>query len=430
MGSSYYWFLFSTSCGTAALWIGRMALSWYAVQQTSSATTFAAMMGIAAIAEVYATPVLAPLADFFDRLRVYRIAAALVATLALALWFVVTFLPFSVPALTGLLVVLGLLAAARDPAAGGLVPSVVPAAKLMNAQSFRASASMGAQLAGSVVGASLVSYVGISGAVGVMALLLGAAYVASGRIRLVGPAANPPGGWRVYRATWAARAWAGVRAVWLARSERLTALAAAVANIGIFTFTSILIPLWVAGTLRAPASLMGVLLAAMGVGVIAGGMRVTSVVSTALGRFNAAVAGLALSGSSIAAAAWVGSSASAVALMVAAGLGLSLFMINTSTLRAAATPASFRARMVGGVAFVSACLHPFLSMGAGSLVDAAGVTTAILVSAGCVLAAAALLCLNRDARTLFREPDDALSGAYSRLYPQAFDAPKENDASR
>lgn len=428
LGRNFNLFLASTSMVGFATSCLQLAVSWYAAKVTGSATVFATMVAIAGFAEVYSKPLLSPLADYFDRLRVFRVCAALgAATTALILGSIL-FLPFSAAWLTALLVVLGVLAGLRDPASGALVPTLVASADLTVAQARRSTASTVVQLGGSMTGAALVMVSGVATAAGVAsALLLGGSLLA-GLVRresapsgAAAPAQLVSPSWAHYAQTWRSRTVAGLRAVWRTKCERSTAIANALLNAGLFPMTALIMPLWVSRTLQQPAAVMAFIEGSMALGIVAGSSLINARVSAACGRFWAMTGGLfAVSGTTLVAS-FLTWPPAIMACFFVAGVGVALFFINSSTLRAIATPASFRARMIGGVAFVSCCLYPLISPAVGMFIDRFGPDRAVTACAITILVAGFVLLSNATARRLLSQSNDASVGAYANLYPSAFE---------
>src|SRR5450830_1293559 len=77
MGSKFLFFLASSALNTIALHCVRFGMSWMVMRETGSAITFAAVFSASSLVEVYSKPVLAPVADYFDRLNVYRVCVGL-----------------------------------------------------------------------------------------------------------------------------------------------------------------------------------------------------------------------------------------------------------------------------------------------------------------------------------------------------------------
>jgi MFS family permease len=105
---------------------------------------------------------------------------------------------------------------------------------------------------------------------------------------------------------------------------------------------------------------------------------------------------------------------------VISGIGFAIFNINASTLRAAATPPSFRSRMAAGAAFLSCCLNPFATQGIGLIIESSSPASAVAVCGTLILISTLLLLRNADAKSLMSQSDQDIVGAYAKLYPKAF----------
>lgn len=417
--NTFYCFIAASSLGTLSTTCIRFSIAWYAMQKTGSAVVFAAMIAASGFAEVYSKPLTSPLADYFDRLGIFRICTASPALVAAALLGSVWLMDFSAVWITILLIGLSLVAGLRDPTAAGLVPSLVDAEHMTQAQSLRSSVSSTIGLGGSMLAGLIVAAAGVESGLTVAAVLaiLGvvcAVFVVPTSERL------PPKDFTVYLRTWHHRTVDGMRAVWLTKAERETAFAAALINMAVVPFSGFILPVWVSKDLGSSPALMAYIEGGLAVGVIIGSAFVTTWSNAWLGRFQAMVAGTALMGAGFIVASLLTNPVGIVMCMVFCGIGFMTFAINVSTLRGAATPPAFRSRLFGGVGFLSCCLYPLTSQAFGFVVEHAGAAHAVLVCGGLVLCAACVQFFNRDAKVLLGQPDEAIMGAYGTLYPNAF----------
>ncbi|MGC7404217.1 MFS transporter [Pandoraea pneumonica] len=237
MGSDILFFLASSAFSTVSLHCVRFGLSWLVMRETGSAIAFASIFGVSSLVEVYSKPLLAPMADYFDRLTIYRICICLASVIMFGLMLAVVLFPFSITILTGLLVGLSLIAGLRDPTAAGLIPSLVEANRLTAAQSLGASTSAVVGLCAPMLGAFLLAVGGVSAALGAAAVACATGLLTSFGIRVRrSDFENVPRPWASYAKTWHLRTTDGIRAVVFARSERMTATAIALTNAGLFPF--------------------------------------------------------------------------------------------------------------------------------------------------------------------------------------------------
>jgi MFS family permease len=421
IGASFLFFLLSTTLGTVALHCVRFGVSWLVLRETGSAVSFAIIFSISSLVEVYSKPVLSPMADYFDRLKVYRACVGLASLTALILLLIITLLPFSVWAITGLLMLLSLIAGLRDPTSAGLVPVLVTANRMTEAQSLRSTVSSVVGLAAPMFSALLLAVGGISAALTVAAAVSGLALASTFGVRLIrSDVMAVPRQWSVYIKTWHLRTADGVRAVLMTRSERKMALVVAITNAGLFPFFSVVLPLWVARGLNSSAGMMAVIEVSFSIGILIGSVLLISRANKMMGRFNVVVFGNGLLGVGLVAAAFVTNPVGLAVCFAIGGAGFAIFNINASTLRAAATPPAFRSRMAAGVAFLSSCLNPFATQGIGFVIESSSASTAVAVCGTLILVSTLLLRQNSDAKSLLMRSDQDIVAAYATLYPMAF----------
>lgn len=413
--------LSSFSLGSIALNCVRFGVSWLVMRETGSAAAFAAIFSASSFVEVFFKPVLSPMADYFDRLKVYRICVALGSVLMLALLAAVMALPFSIALLTGLLMLLSLVAGLRDPACAGLVPALVAPERLTEAQALLSSVMSVISLAAPLLSALLLAAGGVPAALAAAVLSATLAAVFARSVKVVHAEALPTKRrWAEYLRSWHLRTADGIRAVCMTRSERFMALVVSLTNAGLFPFFVVVLPLWVGKGMGAGAATMAAVEVAFGVGIFAGSAWLVRRMNQVLGRFFSLVAGNALLGAGLVGAALFRHPAILCAFFLVAGSGFAVFNVNVSTLRAAATPAAFRSRMAAGVAFLSSCLNPFATQGMGFVMEGSGPTFAVTLCGALILVSTALLLRNADAKKLLARSNDEIMGAYATMYPKAF----------
>lgn len=421
LGSSFLFFLAGTTLSTIALYCIRFGVSWLVMRETGSAVLFASIFSASSLIEVYSKPLLSPLADYFDRVKVYRACVVIGSVIISGLLLAVITSQFSVPLFTGLLMALSFVAGLRDPASVGLVPALVAADRLTEAQSFRSSVGSVIGLGAPMLGALLLAVGGVPAAMAAAALTAGLGAVATLGIKVVSDEVMPtPKRLSDYLKTWHLRTVDGVRAIVMTRSERIMAIVVAITNVGLFPFFAVVLPLWVSKGMGASATTMAIIEVSFGVGIFIGSAYLTSRMNDTLGRFLALIVGNALLGAAIVVAAFFNHPVIIFTCFVVGGAGFAVFNINVSTLRAAATPPTFRSRMAAGAAFLSSCLNPFATQSMGSVVDSFGTTFAVALCGGLILISTVLLVRNADAKLLLLRSNEEIVGAYATLYPNAF----------
>ncbi len=421
LGRDFLIFLVATSLGTIATACIRFALSWHIVKVTGSATLFASIIAASHFAEVYSKPLLAPLGDCFRRLRVLRWSFLASFLLAVALVVAVLEGPFSAFGLASILVAMSVVNGLRDPAAAALVPNLVAPEQLTQAQSLRSTVASAIGLAGSILGGLLTAATQATAAIlaGCCLIALASALALAVRAR---SDAGTQTSLKTFASTWHRRTLDGLRATWKTRAERLGALAAALINMGITPLTTLVMPLWVIQGLKAGPTTLAWFETALGVGIIAGSYWGPKHFNRWLGRPRASVLGPLAMGLAIVVAAFQTNVWVIAALMLACGFFFTLLLVNGSTLRAVATPNVYRARMIGGFAFIATCMYPFVSQATGYLVESTSVEWVVALCGLFIMAAGVLVAFNRDAQRLWSQPDADIAQAYAKLYPDAFPA--------
>lgn len=424
IGLNFYLFLTAISLAGIALNCIRFAISWVAMKETESAISFAFIFSMSSLVEVYSRPILSPMADYFDRLRVYRTCIALGLITVVLIFAAIIFFPFSIPILTFLLILLSLIAGLRDPASAGLVTTLVPPEKLTEAQALRTTVSSIVSLGAPMVSALLLASGGSSLALGGAVLASVVAVAITFRIRLSKSVQTDALGarrlWADYFRTWHLRTIDGFRAVFLTRAERNTAVAIAMSNAGLFPFFSVVLPLWVATSLGGSANTMAAIDVAFSLGIFLGSTLVIRRTNMWMGRFSSLVCGNGLMGAALLAASFTSNLLVLILCFVFGGVGFAMFNITAGTLRAAATPMHFRSRVAGGVAFISSCLSPFAVQSMGFVVQWQSASVAVALCGALILSATLVLIKNKDAKSLLKRPNEDLVDAYANMYPHAF----------
>jgi DHA3 family macrolide efflux protein-like MFS transporter len=421
MRANFLFYLASAALNTIALHCIRFGMSWLMMHKTGSAIAFAAVFSISSLIEIYSKPVLVPIADYFNRLNVYRICVGLASLLTLALMLTVSFLPFSISLATSMLVALSLIAGLRGPASTGLVPTLVSPDRLIAAQSFSASTNSVVGLAAPMLGAALLAIGGVPAALCAAAIAGTVSLLTSFGIRILHvDSVVFPKRWSEYFRTWHLRIAAGIRAVALTRSERTTAIVIALTNAGLFPFFTVVLPLWVVRGLHASAGTMAIIEIAFGIGILGGSVLLIRSLNSLLGRFVALVTGNGLLGAGIFVAAFCNNIYLLALCFAVSGAGFAVFNINASTLRAAATPSEFQSRMAAGVAFLSSCLNPLATQAIGFFIEGVSLDISVAICGILILISTLLLIRNNDAKSLLARPNEEIVGIYATLYPRAF----------
>ena len=421
IGVGFLFFLVSSALNTIALHCVRFGVSWLVMRETGSAIAFASVFSVSSLVEVYSKPILAPIADYFDRLNTYRICVGLASVVMLIIMLTVAFLPFSIYLVTSLLVALSLIAGLRDPASAGLISALVNPDRLTAAQSLGASVSSIVGIGAPMLGALMLAIGDVSAALCVAAIVSVIGCLASFFIQFLNmKSVSTSKQWGQYLRTWHLRTADGLRAVVLTRSERIMAIVVALTNAGLFPFFVVVLPLWVVKSLAASPGTMATIEIAFAIGILVGSTLLAGCLNSLFGRFIALVTGNFLLGAGIFMAAFFTNIYFLVLCFSISGAGFAVFNINASTLRAAATPSEFRSRMAAGVAFISSCLNPLATQGIGFVIEGFNLDISVAVCGTLILISTVLLMRNADAKSLLKRPTEEIVGIYARIYPRAF----------
>jgi predicted MFS family arabinose efflux permease len=376
-------------CANSTRWMDLLVLGWVALQLTGSPL----MIGLAAFCRTVPMMLLGPLAGLIaDRARWSRVLVAThlvgiaVATL-LALLFATGRGRFS--ALLALEILLGIAWAIEFTTRRTLVYSLVGPQRLASAMSLETVSMQLAKMLGPVAGGLLLARLGTGPCYAALALLyLGAlSQVLLLRRHLGAPAGDP-------RESVVTSLGAGLREVWRRPAVRSVLLITAVMNLLVFPYQQML-PVFARDIYRVGPELLGLLLAADGLGALVGALTVAT-------RPDLAEHGLLFAAGALATAAlllvfalspvYVG----ALLLLLALGVAESLFATMQSTIVMLGVPDGLRGRAMG---VLSACMGtaPFGALWLGFLAGQVGAPVA--VATGAVLA---LLLMGLDARRLAR----------------------------
>lgn len=102
------------------------------------------------------------------------------------------------------------------------------------------------------------------------------------------------------------------------------------------------------------------------------------------------------------------------------GLAFIFINVNLSTLRSAATPCDFRARMSAMASFLSSLANPFAVAIAGWYINWLGVMAFSVISGVAVILIAPVVLCSQHLRNALSLDDAQMRGYYERTYPEAF----------
>ena len=371
--------------------LGLVALMLHVASTTGQALAVAALLLAGDFDPALLGPLTGTVADRLDRRRV-MVACELVQgalVVAIALWL---------PSLPLLLVLVGLRAVAGQvfqPASRAAVPAVVPEPDLERANAAVGVATNGGETLGPLVAAVALPLLDVRGV-----LLLDAAAFAISAVLLAFLPALPGDGPGRDRASFLADARTGLRYLWRERTVRVVTLGF-VAIVACNGIDDVALVFLATDTLGGGDGAVGLLLAAVGIGLLAGyallarTRRRVAMPALLLAGFAVSSAGNLLTG-----LAWA--VAAAFALQAVRGLGIAALDVAATTLVQRIVPAGLLGRvfgtLYGGIGIgVAAALAYVLG---GLLLDRTGPRTAFVTAgaAGLVATAATALALRRARR--------------------------------
>jgi MFS family permease len=364
--------------------LGLVALMLHVASTTGQALAVAALLLAGDFAPALLGPLTGTVADRLDRQRL-MVASELVQgalAVAIALWL---------PSLPLLLALVGLRAVAGQvfqPASRAAVPALVPEPDLERANAAVGVATNGGETLGPLVAAVALPLLDVRGV-----LLLDAATFAVSAALLAFLPALPGGGPRP--ASFLADARAGLRYLWGERTVRAVVFGS-VAIVACNGIDDVALVFLATDTLGGGDGAVGLLLAAVGIGLLAGAALLART------RRRAAMPALLLAGFAVSSAgnlltglAWA--VAAAFALQAVRGLGIAALDVAATTLVQRIVPAGLLGRVFGtlyGGIGVAAALAYLLG---GLLLDRTGPRTAFVTAgaAGLLATGATALALRR-----------------------------------
>jgi MFS family permease len=366
-------------CANIARWLDLLVLGWLALALTGSPF----MVGVAAFSRVLPMMVLGPFTGIIaervhrGRLLIVTQSLAMAAAVALAALFAAgrgSFWP-----LVGLEVVLGVVWAMDFTTRRTVVYTLIGPDRLASAVSLDTVSMQLAKMLGPLAGGLLLAHGGPSGSYAVLALLYAASLVFV--LRLQGAVPGPTRGVSESVAQGLAVA---VREVWKRPLVRGVLLVTVVMNVLVFPYQQML-PVFARDVFRVGPELLGLLLAADGLGALAGALAVAS--WRGLLEYRLVFGGGALLATMLLLAFALSPAYSlALGLLLLLGLAESGFATMQATIVMLEVPDALRGRALG---ILSACIGTgplgtlwlgfFASQVGAPAATAAGAATALLL---------------------------------------------------
>lgn len=400
----------------------RFGVAWHVLQNTDSMALFAAVYGISSLLEALARPFLAPISDHFNRITVFRFCSVVSAAMCLALVASVLFLPFSLALIAAILTGSSLVAGLSDPTEQAIFPHLVGPDEMTKAASMRGMFMSLSSMSGPVLAGAVLALTNAEVTLGASAFMeltaVALAFVVRRNASL--DAIVVASGWSGFRRVWHLRVAEGMRSLCLNRAERTVCLTTTLIHSVYVAIVAIILPVWAMKQLGGSASAMAQMEFSLGLGMLLGSTVVLTRANALVGRYVASIVAPALAGLALLSANLFDMRLATLVCLAVVGAGFSVYFINTGAVRAAATPAHFRSRLLGAFGFIVGIGGPVLMQFSGSALDYLSVTSVNGLCAAVLLVGAVVHARNRDTRFLMKQADESIAGRYETMYPAAF----------
>lgn len=399
----------------------RIAVAWWCLEETRSATVFAMVISLSLGCEIYLSPFLSSFGDHYPRLKLI-FSSQFTISIIIILVLIINFEGyFNIYMLTILLALISICVCFRDPTIVGSIADFVNKDQVADAITRRSQINSIYIFIGPVIAAFMTSYLGIGTTLlcalffSVLSSLFYFIIICSKKFKSIKPL-RPSG----EKFRWFKETKSGFVAIINVRSELYIAIVAAVVNFNMYPFFSIIVPYWINQELKLPASYLGMFEGAFGLGLIAGSSYFVKVLNTHLGRFYTIAIGFMLLGISIILIVSIGYHFSVLCFAFVCGASFMLININLNLLRVSATPPAFRVRMSAIASFFSRVFNPIGVSLSGLAVAYFGVQYVVMLSGISIIMIVPFLFLSKNVRNALTLPDKNMEGYYERTYPTAF----------
>lgn len=421
LGWSFFFFQCGSTSGLLTGHIMRIAVAWWCLEETKSATVFAMVISLSVGFEIYLSPLLSSFGDHYPRLKLICTSQWSISIISFFILIVNSLGHFNIYILTNLLVLISILVCFRDPTIVGTIPDLVNKNKVSDAISRRSQINSVYIFLGPLIAAFMTSYLGIKTTLFsalFFSLLSSIFYLSVIYLEKDNPVnLSRTNGEKL---EWFKKTKSGFVAIIKVKSELYIAIFAAIINFNMYPFFSIIIPYWINQVLKLPASYLGIFEGAFGLGLIAGSSYFVKALNEYLGRFYTIVIGFMLLGFSIICIVSIIYHYAVLVFAFVCGVSFMLININLNTLRISATPSIFRVRMSASASFLSRVFNPVGIFVSGLAVAHFGVQYVVIISGALIIMIVPFLILSKNVRNaLLLSPKD-MDGFYERTYPAAF----------
>ncbi|WP_080419565.1 MFS transporter [Burkholderia ubonensis] len=396
----------------------QLAVAWWSLRVTKSTAIFASMLAFAACAELVTRLFLGFVGDRYNK-AVLIIVCNLVSAIACAVLAGLAFLGVFYPVVVALMMaVIAVATGIRDPLQSSIIPTLVVADKVSAAFGTKGMLYSLALLAGPPLAGFLITGSGEAITLLVDLIGMGVGSILIGFV--LAKTFSTPNASDAYSTRGRPNPFSGLRMLFIVKVEFYLAVLAMGINFSLYPFFSMLMPYYIQHEAHLSASILGVLEAIFAVGIFCGSAWLVKHSNTLIGRDRSVALGFGLLACNMGA---VYFSNYLYVLLVAfflGGLGLVLININTSSVRALATPASHLNQMMSAVSFLSMAINPVGSLVAGGLVVAIGFKATLAGLIAMTAASALAIPLVTPVRYFLSKPDTELRESYGSVYPDAF----------
>ncbi|MBI2886705.1 MAG: MFS transporter [Chloroflexi bacterium] len=336
---NYRYLWIGTLFMSAGQWVQQVTLGWLLYDLTGSSVLLGALNGLRALPFLVSGPIAGVVADRMDRRRLMLVAQSVLMVAALAMGGVVLGGDVGVWHLFMFTLVTGIAWSFNQPVRQTLVPSVVPKEDLANAIALNSAGFNLTKVVGPSLGGLLIASVGAGGNF----LVQGVAYL--GVLAMVYLMQVPPARSDARHASALANLKEGLAYVWSSPLVLALMLAALIPNIFAMPYQA-LMPVFQKDVLRAGPEVLGLMLAAPGVGAFLAMLFLASVADVFRYKGWLLLGGLVCLGISL--IVFSQTTVLPLALVALAFVGgcQMLFMATTNTLLQLAVPDALRGRVM------------------------------------------------------------------------------------
>lgn len=421
LGWSFFFFQCGATSGLLTGHIMRIAVAWWCLEETKSATAFALIISLSVGFEIYLSPLLSSFGDHYPRLKLICSSQWAISLITFLIVIVNVLEHFNIYIITTLLILISVLVCFREPTIIGTIPDLVHKECVSDAISRRSQINSIYIFLGPLIAAFMTSYFGVKTTLLlalIFSILSSLFYLAVIFFEKDNPVNLPrPNGENL---EWFKKTKSGFVAIINVKSELYIAIFAAIVNFNMYPFFSIIIPYWINQVLKLPASYLGLFEGAFGLGLIAGSGYFVKLLNEVFGRFYTILTGFMLLGFSIILIVSVHYYYAALCFAFLCGVAFMLININLNTLRISATPPTFRVRMSAIASFLSRIFNPIGVFFAGLAITHFGVQVVVVISGGLIVMIVPFLIFSQNVRNALLLSHKDMDGYYERKYPTAF----------